>query len=95
MFPDKEHARNVVVPLIDELVFGRSVECDFTWTWDRAISRQHCRFYRVGNQVWLEDLGSSRGTWVNGDSIERCLLEGGEVITVGKTPFQAFILRVD
>ncbi|MEO0528939.1 MAG: FHA domain-containing protein [Planctomycetota bacterium] len=29
------------------------------------VSRQHCRVWRVGEQTWISDLGSTNGTFVN------------------------------
>jgi ABC transport system ATP-binding/permease protein len=36
---------------------------------DTRISRQHARLSRRGNQIQIEDLGSSNGTFVNGERI--------------------------
>ena len=55
---------------VNEYVFGRSKSCSVRVRHDR-VSAQHCRIYctaRAPGQrltVWLEDLGSANGTWVN------------------------------
>jgi pSer/pThr/pTyr-binding forkhead associated (FHA) protein len=35
------------------------------------ISRRHCRFRLCGNEVLVEDLGSTHGTYVNGVRVTR------------------------
>jgi CheY-like chemotaxis protein len=51
-------------------VIGRQPDCDgrFGALW---VSRRHCRFFLVGGEVWLEDLGSRNGTILNGEQL-RC-----------------------
>jgi FHA domain/Nuclease-related domain len=36
----------------------------------RRVSRQHARFVRVGGALWIEDLASTHGTYVNGARIQ-------------------------
>ena len=73
------------------LVVGREDDCDLVVNDDRA-SRRHCALTpQADGTVLLEDLGSSNGTFVNGERIESLrVLKGGEEIRVGGT-----ILRVD
>lgn len=53
------------IPLEDPtLVIGREVEADVVVPVD-GISRAHCRI-EVADGVWLRDLGSTNGTWLNG-----------------------------
>ena len=49
-------------------VVGRSAEADFTLK-HVEISRQHCRFTWDGKECRVEDLGSVRGTTVNGKKV--------------------------
>lgn len=46
-------------------VLGRSHTADF-YLDDGALSRRHCRFFTGGDMLFVEDLGSSNGTLVNG-----------------------------
>lgn len=55
-----------------------------------SISRRHCQAYVDGTSVTLRDLGSSHGTFVNGQRIERVELRHGDVISLG-----GFELRYD
>lgn len=48
------------------------------------ISRHHCRFIWNGEQCLVEDMGSVRGTWVNGERIAVVTtLEPGDEIAIG------------
>jgi hypothetical protein len=53
---------------------------------DRGISAQHARLVQRGGRWWVEDLGSTNGTWVNGRRVERALaLAPGDVLQVART----------
>jgi phosphoserine phosphatase RsbU/P len=49
----------------DSLVIGRAAGCDLALA-DPFLSRQHSRFSRRGERLFVEDLGSRNGTQVNG-----------------------------
>jgi signal transduction histidine kinase len=50
------------------------------------VSRAHARLFRNGEVLWLEDLESANGTFVNGTPIRgRSLLRPGDRIQVGST----------
>ncbi|BAS27441.1 FhaA domain-containing protein [Limnochorda pilosa] len=50
---------------------------------DRAVSRRHARLVWRGGLWWLEDLGSTNGTYVNGDLIDSGWLQPGDRVEVG------------
>lgn len=50
---------------------------------DDSISRMHAIVERHGSEVSLIDLGSTRGTFVNGQRINKAALQSGDVITLG------------
>src|SRR3954447_12876270 len=52
---------------------------------DESVSRMHAIIEVLGNDVSLIDLGSTRGTFVNGQRINKTKLMTGDVITVGDT----------
>ena len=57
-------------PLEEESIsIGRVSESDLVVK-DRFLSRQHARLYRTGEHVWVEDLDSSNGTFVNDRRVE-------------------------
>ena len=47
---------------------------------DKRVSRQHARFFLDQGHWWVEDLGSSNGTFVDGERVQRHRLEGGAVV---------------
>ena len=66
-------------------VLGRSVDCDIVVD-DAASSRSHARLSVGGGSqtVFLEDLGSHNGTYVNEERISgRTQLEAGSAIRIG------------
>jgi adenylate cyclase len=79
-------------PIGTGLVFGRSSGCDIHFTAHREISQRHFEItYRHPDFV-LRDLGSTNGTFVNGEQItvtEHLLLDG-DLIRVAAFHF-AFI----
>lgn len=75
--------REVVVDSLRFLV-GRDVSCDLTIDSAR-ISRQHAIVHVLEDGVELEDLGSSNGTWYDGERIERRKLVHGDEVSFGDT----------
>ncbi|MBI5116937.1 FHA domain-containing protein [Candidatus Poribacteria bacterium] len=56
---------------------------------DPRVSRKHCKIRKVGQSLFLSDLGTKNGTSVNGASVTEQELKLGDQIKVGST-----ILRV-
>jgi pSer/pThr/pTyr-binding forkhead associated (FHA) protein len=56
------------IQLKSETVLGRQAECDVLLTEGHA-SRRHARLLQAEDGYWLEDLGSSNGTFINGNRI--------------------------
>ncbi len=62
---------------------------------DGAMSLMHCRIHVGERQVLVTDLGSTNGTWVNGERIVSTSLEDGDGVVMGETkariqiPFRA------
>ncbi len=49
-----------------------------------AVSGEHAMLQMVAGQVYLEDLNSTNGTYINGKAAKKQLLQGGDIIEVGK-----------
>ena len=49
-----------------------------------AVSGEHAMFHLLGAEVYIEDLKSTNGTYVNGAAIKRHRLAHNDVIEVGK-----------
>lgn len=74
--------------LLDEeiITFGRDGTCQVVLA-QQAVSRNHARISRDGTLFFLEDLGSSFGTQVNGQKLpkgEKRLLRNGDVIAIAQ-----------
>ena len=55
--------------LASELVVGRSEECAICFAEDTFLSSVHTRLFPSGDEVWVEDLNSTNGTFVNGQRV--------------------------
>jgi predicted component of type VI protein secretion system len=49
-----------------------------------AVSSEHARIVTILNDSFLEDLGSTNGTLVNGNPIKKHILQNNDVIEIGK-----------
>jgi two-component system, cell cycle response regulator len=72
-----------------ETVIGRSHRADIRLD-DDSISRMHVKVSLEGTQVFIEDLGSSNGTLVNGERTARIGLRDGDKIRLGETAILKF-----
>lgn len=68
-------------------VIGRAVECDVVIA-SKSVSREHTRLRRDGRHWLVEDLGSTNGTYLNGERILNSLtLRDGDSLKVGDVAF--------
>lgn len=75
----------------DELVIGRSSDCDLVVP-ERQVSRKHARVKQAHGGYVLEDLDSKNGTHVNGALItEPVRLQDGDVIQIALAVRLAFL----
>ena len=73
----------VWVPKTRELVLGRSSKCDITIS-APGVSRRHAVVGLHVDEVEVRDMGSTNGTFVNGERIwEPTVLEPGDQIEIG------------
>lgn len=49
-----------------------------------GVSRQHCQFIYDGSKFYVEDMGSSNGTYLNNQKITRQEVTDGDAVTIGK-----------
>lgn len=72
-----------------EVIAGRHEDCDIVFPGDDHISSRHCRFTIDSNGVFLSDLDSMNGTYVNGIRItSHYLLSSEDVIQLGKSEYR-------
>lgn len=61
----------------ERFVIGRGKHCDFVIN-SGKVSREHAVIVRDGGEYYIEDLGSSNGTWFNKQRIKRRKVEDGD-----------------
>ncbi len=73
-----------------DTVMGRSPRVDLQLQ-DVGVSRTHARIFRVNDQVFVEDLQSANGTYLNGERLAMTQqLRDGDKITLGSTTILKF-----
>jgi pSer/pThr/pTyr-binding forkhead associated (FHA) protein len=75
----------------DMTVIGRREDCDLRIPLGE-VSRKHCRLIKDGDVVRLEDLGSSNGTYHNGQRVQEAVLAPGDNVQVGPV---TFVVQID
>ncbi len=73
-------------PVTDEVSVGRALGCAVVLEDDTFVSQVHARLFRRGRETYVEDLGSTNGTFVNGERItEVTRLRRGDRVQFGNT----------
>jgi hypothetical protein len=82
--PEDPGGEPIVLGPTGGAVIGRTRPADIVVA-DPTVSARHCRLDRRGMAWWIEDLGSSNGTIVNGRRLaDRCQLATGDVVSLGR-----------
>ncbi|WP_051273138.1 FHA domain-containing protein [Desulfotruncus alcoholivorax] len=77
-----------VLPLGAETRMGRNPKSEIVLS-EKVISNNHARIYFDQGQYWLEDLGSTNGTFLNGLPLsEPAVLANGDRIKIGDYIFR-------
>ena len=72
--------------LDQELTVGRGGGCAIVLTEDTYVSQVHARLFQQGGDAYVEDLGSTNGTFVNGNQIGTATkLTRGDRVQFGQT----------
>ncbi len=69
-----------------EITIGRAPHCTISIPDDTFVSQLHVRLFRNADRTWVEDLGSTNGSYLNGarlDSIRP--LDKGDRLQIGST----------
>jgi len=74
----------------DMTVVGRREDCDLRIPLGE-VSRKHCRLIMEGDGIRLEDLGSSNGTFHNGECVREATLNAGDTVQIGPVTFMVQI----
>lgn len=74
-----------VYELADELTVGRAGGCQITLD-DTYVSQLHARVFRRDGQLYVEDLGSTNGTYLNRKKVTAPIaVRRGDRLQIGKT----------
>jgi serine/threonine protein kinase len=92
--PTSHHASKASVVLVaqetgktirlfgETTLIGRASDCDIVLR-VADVSKHHCRIRLEKRKAIVEDLGSANGTLVNGQRVERAVLQDGDQLDVG------------
>ncbi len=77
----------------DDFIIGRAFECHLMLN-DNMISSKHARIVHANDQYELQDLGSTNGTFLNGEKVDKKALRTGDLVMLGGLEFE-FVRPVD
>ncbi len=66
-----------------DMKIGRRPESDIVVD-NMAVSGEHANIFTIGEDSFIQDLGSTNGTFVNNKRITKHHLRNGDVVTIGK-----------
>jgi pSer/pThr/pTyr-binding forkhead associated (FHA) protein len=75
-----------VFPLGEEVTIGRAPGCSVPLADDTYVSQLHARIYVRDGKPFVEDLGSTNGTFLNRDRLSKTVrLHRGDKLQIGQT----------
>jgi hypothetical protein len=87
---EPKHRRGTAFALDGEITLGRDENCTISIDDDSFVSTLHLRVYDYDGQPMVEDLGSTNGTFHNGNRLHGSRpLQPGDRIQVGSTVIEA------
>jgi pSer/pThr/pTyr-binding forkhead associated (FHA) protein len=86
---DPAERRGQSFALGDELTVGRAGGCGVALPEDSFVSQLHARVFRRDGELYVEDLGSTNGTYLNTKKIATAVaLRKGDRLQIGKTTME-------
>lgn len=83
-----QKGKRLLLPDGKNILVGRGEECRIRLV-SSTVSRKHCLLRTAAGEIWVRDLGSQNGTYINDQLIEQPVrLEPGDVLRIGTTVFQ-------
>jgi FHA domain len=82
--------KGAAVPVGPELTIGRAPGCTVSIPDDTFLSQLHARIYEQGPEVYVEDLGSTNGSFLNGNRLNVPMpVRKGDRLQIGATVLEA------
>lgn len=80
-------SKKTPIPSIDKnvITIGRSSDNDIVLN-NIKVSRRHAKLEKLGNEWYLEDLGSANKTYVNSKPVKKIKITSNDFITIGGIP---------
>jgi len=75
------------IPVYSHLIVGRTKECNIVIE-DPSVSRKHFELIQSEDSYRWKDLGSTNGTYINGQKMVSGELHSGDTVQIGKTVFR-------
>jgi pSer/pThr/pTyr-binding forkhead associated (FHA) protein len=76
------------------VVVGRHPDCDAQVASPR-VSRWHCCITEVNGEVWVRDLGSTNGTWIDRRRVSSGRLRIGDVLEIANLRYRVEEVRAE
>ena len=85
---EPKESRGRIHRIGENFTIGRAQHCNIK-TDDSYTSNIHARFYRNSGALWVEDMHSTNGTWVNAQRVSGpARLKDGDLVQIGGTVFE-------
>lgn len=90
---DADAMRTYQCDIVDKMIVGRSAaNCNLAITTDNAVSEKHCEISLEDNRFYITDLGSSNGTFLNGERIHSAAeVKTGCMLKIGRSEYRLTI----
>lgn len=84
----KEH-KGAEFAVADEMTVGRAAGCGVSLPDDTFVSQLHARIFRRDGDIFVEDLGSTNGTYINDKKVTTpATLRKGDKVKFGRTTLE-------
>jgi hypothetical protein len=76
--------------IVTEISVGRAESCNIVIPDDTFVSQVHARLFQANGSTWVDDLGSTNGSYLNGARLTSVQpISKGDRLQIGSTIFEA------